>query len=129
MKQILSVMGCTVKNFGISAVNQIRPVVANPRFAAVMMLLVIVTTSALAQDIDSGVQAITQSTDALKKYIPVITKLCYVLAGIVGILGTVSVFIKMNNEEQDVKKSIMMIVGSCIFLLAAAQALPLFFGL
>ena len=35
---------------------------------------------------------------------------------------------KMNNEEQDVKKSIMMIVGACIFLVAAAQALPLFFG-
>ena len=37
-------------------------------------------------------------------------------------------YIKMNNEEQDVKKSIMMIVGACIFLVAAAQALPLFFG-
>ena len=34
----------------------------------------------------------------------------------------------VNNEEQDVKKSIMMIVGACIFLVAAAQALPLFFG-
>lgn len=36
--------------------------------------------------------------------------------------------IAMNNEEQDVKKKIMMIVGACIFLVAAAQALPLFFG-
>jgi hypothetical protein len=35
----------------------------------------------------------------------------------------------MNNEEQDVKKSIMMLVGACIFLIAAAQALPLFFGI
>ena len=33
-----------------------------------------------------------------------------------------------HNEEQDVKTSIMMIVGACIFLVAAAQALPLFFG-
>ncbi|MCI7309339.1 MAG: DUF4134 family protein, partial [Prevotella sp.] len=32
-------------------------------------------------------------------------------------------------RKQILKKSIMMIVGSCIFLLAAAQALPLFFGL
>ena len=37
--------------------------------------------------------------------------------------------IAMNNEEQDVKKKIMMVVGACIFLVAAAQALPLFFGL
>ena len=27
------------------------------------------------------------------------------------------------------KKSIMMLVGACIFLIAAAQALPLFFGI
>ncbi|MDC1720083.1 DUF4134 family protein [Phocaeicola vulgatus] len=33
-----------------------------------------------------------------------------------------------HNEEQDVKKKIMMTVGSCIFLIAAAKALPAFFG-
>ena len=82
-----------------------------------------------AQDINSGVSAINTSTDALKKYVPVITNLCYALAGIVAIVGAISVYIKMNNEEQDVKKSIMMIVGACIFLIAAAQSLPLFFGL
>ena len=37
--------------------------------------------------------------------------------------------LSLHNEEQDVKKSIMMIVGACIFLIAAAQALPLFFGI
>ena len=31
-------------------------------------------------------------------------------------------------DYYDVKKKIMMIVGACIFLVAAAQALPLFFG-
>ena len=34
-----------------------------------------------------------------------------------------------HNEEQDVKKKIMMIVGACIFLIAAALALPMFFGI
>ena len=34
-----------------------------------------------------------------------------------------------HNEEQDVKKKIMMVVGACLFLIAAAQALPLFFGI
>jgi predicted ABC-type exoprotein transport system permease subunit len=31
-------------------------------------------------------------------------------------------------RKQILKKSIMMIVGACLFLVAAAQALPLFFG-
>ena len=35
----------------------------------------------------------------------------------------------MNNEEQDVKKKIMMIVGACPFLIAAAQALTMLFGI
>lgn len=60
--------------------------------------------------------------------LPFVVKLCYAIAGIVAVVGAISVYIKMNNEEQDVKKSIMMIVGACIFLVAAAQALPLFFG-
>uniref|UniRef100_A0AB33J3D7 DUF4134 domain-containing protein n=1 Tax=Prevotella sp. GTC17254 TaxID=3236794 RepID=A0AB33J3D7_9BACT len=129
MNQTLSVIGSGVRAFGLSAVKKIKSLVTDPRFVAVMLLLVVVTVAADAQNIDSGVQAITKSTDALKKYLPVVIKLCYALAGIIAILGAISVYIKMNNEEQDVKKSIMMIVGACIFLVAAAQALPLFFGL
>lgn len=60
--------------------------------------------------------------------LPYVVKLVYAIAGVVAVVGAISVYIKMNNEEQDVKKSIMMIVGACLFLVAAAQALPLFFG-
>ena len=129
MNQTLSVMVSGAKSFCISASKKIKAVVMDPRFVAVMLLLVVCTVAADAQSMDSGAQAIGKATDALKKYIPVITKLCYVIAGIVAVLGAISVYVKMNNEEQDVKKSIMMIVGACIFFVAAAQALPLFFGL
>ena len=37
-------------------------------------------------------------------------------------------YMKMNNGDQDVSKSIMMLVGACLFLVAAAVALPKFFG-
>ena len=33
-----------------------------------------------------------------------------------------------GGGEQDVKKKIMMTVGACIFMIAAAQCLPLFFA-
>lgn len=67
-------------------------------------------------------------SDEIAKYVPIVVKLCYAIAGVVAVVGAISVYIAMNNEEQDVKKKIMMIVGACIFLVAAAQALPLFFG-
>ena len=42
---------------------------------------------------------------------PIMVKLCYAIAGVVAIVGAISVYIAMNNEEQDVKKKIMMVVG------------------
>ena len=106
-----------------------KSLVKNPRVAMVAALLLVFTVSTFAQDTQAGISAIENSTISLKKYVPVVTNLCYALAGIVAIVGAISVYIKMNNEEQDVKKSIMMIVGACIFLIAAAQSLPLFFGI
>ena len=35
----------------------------------------------------------------------------------------------VTSNQQDFKKKIMMVVGACIFLIAAAQALPMFFGI
>ena len=76
----------------------------------------------------SHLDAILCYSEEIAKYVPIVVKLCYAIAGVVAVVGAISVYIAMNNEEQDVKKKIMMIVGACIFLVAAAQALPLFFG-
>ena len=78
---------------------------------------------------DAGTSALEEVASELVKYVPYVVNLCYALAGIVAIVGAISVYIAMNNEEQDVKKKIMMTVGACIFLIAAANALPLFFGI
>ena len=80
-------------------------------------------------DYTAGTTALGTVTTEIVKYVPIVQKLCYAIAGVVAIVGAISVYIAMNNEEQDVKKKIMMIVGACIFLIAAAQALPLFFGI
>ena len=92
------------------------------------------TCKALAQTgggagYEAGKNAISQASEQIAQYVPIATKLCYAIAGVVAIVGAISVYVKMNNEEQDVKKSIMMIIGACVFLIAAAQALPLFFGI
>ena len=78
---------------------------------------------------DAGTSALEEVASELVKYVPYVVNLCYALAGIVAIVGAISVYIAMNNEEQDVKKKIMMTVGACIFLIAAANALPLFVGI
>ena len=105
--------------------------VMSPRFASVVMLLMcvgVVMAQNGAGDYSAGVTALGTVTTEIVKYVPVAVKLCYAIAGVVAVVGAISVYIKMNNEEQDVKKSMMMLVGACVFLIAAAKALPLFFG-
>lgn len=105
--------------------------VMSPRFGMMLTLLFMVTVvfaQNSAGNYSAGTTALGTVTTEIAKYVPVVVKLCYAVAGVVAVVGAISVYIKMNNEEQDVKKSIMMLVGACIFLIAAAQALPLFFG-
>ena len=103
------------------------------RMKTLAMLLFCGTLATYAQnaagDYTAGTDALATVTEEIAKYIPFVVKLCYAIAGVVAVVGAISVYIAMNNEEQDVKKKIMMVVGACIFLVAAAQALPLFFGL
>lgn len=117
---------CGMKN--ISAAVRKTPV----RMVALLCLCVFGTLSmyaiSTAGDIAAGKSALSSVADNIASYVPMVIKVCYALAGVVAILGGVSIYIKMNNEEQDIKKNIMLVVGSCIFLIAAAQALPAFFG-
>ena len=103
------------------------------RMKTLAMLLFCGTLATYAQnaagDYTAGTDALATVTEEIAKYVPFVVKLCYAIAGVVAVVGAISVYIAMNNEEQDVKKKFMMVVGACIFLVAAAQALPLFFGL
>lgn len=113
--------------------NLVTAFARSPRLAMFLVMFTMCTATVLAQnsagDYSAGTTALSTVTQEIAKYVPIMVKLCYAIAGVVAIVGAISVYIKMNNEEQDVKKSIMMIVGACIFLIAAAQALPMFFGM
>ena len=119
-----------VTNLVKSAGKKLR---GSQRLQMAVAMMLVGTTAAMAQnaagDYTAGTTALGQVTTEIAKYIPYVVKLCYAIAGVVAVVGAISVYIAMNNEEQDVKKKIMMVVGACIFLVAAAQALPLFFGL
>lgn len=69
---------------------------------------ILTPATAFAQDYASGTTALGNVTNELKKYIPIVTNLCYALAGIVAIIGAISVYIAMNNEEQDVKNILVL---------------------
>lgn len=115
--------------------NAMKRIVGAVLYKVAMLAILLVSGPAAlmaqntAGDYTAGTNALTTVAEEIAKYVPIMVKLCYAIAGVVAIVGAISVYIAMNNEEQDVKKKIMMVVGACIFLIAASQALPLFFGI
>ena len=61
-----------------------------------------------AGDYTAGTTALTQVTEEIAKYVPIVVKLCYAIAGVVAVVGAISVYISMNNEEQDVKNILVL---------------------
>ena len=71
------------------------------------LMMVCGVTAMMAQttagDYSAGTAALTQVSEEIAKYVPIVVKLCYAIAGVVAVVGAISVYIAMNNEEQDVK--------------------------
>ena len=57
---------------------------------------------------DAGTSALEDVATEIAKYVPYVVNLCYALAGVVAIVGAISVYIAMNNEEQDVKNILVL---------------------
>lgn len=49
------------------------------------------------------------------------------IAAVIVLVGAFNVYFKMQNGDQDVKKTIMLTIGGCIAFIALSEALPLFF--
>ena len=131
MKVFAKTFLCDCGNFCKKTARSVASFVRSERFACLVVMIFAGFGVMLAQggvDMQTGTGALDDVTNNIAAYIDPVRKVIYAIAAIVAIGGGISVYVKMNNEEQDVKKSIMMIVGACIFLIAAATALPAFFG-
>lgn len=49
------------------------------------------------------------------------------IAAVICLVGAFNVYFKMQNGDQDVKKTIMLTIGGCIAFVALGQMLPEFF--
>lgn len=76
---------------------------------------------------DAGSTAIGTIAKTIRGYLTNVQALMYSIAAIVAVVGAGTIFMKMQNGDQDVKKTIMLVIGGCIALVALATALPSFF--
>ena len=93
-----------------------KSLVKSPRTKTLALMLVCGTAAAFAQnaagDYTAGTNALSTVTEEIAKYIPYVVKLCYAIAGVVAVVGAISVYIAMNNEEQDVKN--ILVLQNCL---------------
>ena len=82
------------------------------RVKMLAMMLLCGTAVTFAQnaagDYTAGTNALSTVTEEIAKYVPYVVKLCYAIAGVVAVVGAISVYIAMNNEEQDVKNILVL---------------------
>ena len=78
------------------------------RKIALICLLVVAPVAMMAQSYEAGHTAMEEVTREIGNYIPYVVNLCYALAGIFAVVGAISVYIAMNNEEQDVKNILVL---------------------
>lgn len=96
--------------------KMMKGICSSERIKMLSLMLLVGTVTAFAQnaagDYSAGTTALGTVTDEIAKYVPYVVKLCYAIAGIVAVVGAISVYIKMNNEEQDVKN--ILVLQNCL---------------
>ena len=86
--------------------------------------LIISTSNAMA---GSKGAAGLPSTQEVSSYQTPVSNLMKAIAAVIVLVGAFNVYFKMQNGDQDVKKTIMLTIGGCIAFIALSEALPLFF--
>lgn len=79
-------------------------------------------------DYSWGADALAKMHDYVVTMMLYVLYLTYAVAGIVVVVASLQIYIKMNTGEEGIVKQIMMVVGACIFLISAAIVLPAMFG-
>ena len=89
-----------------------KSVLSSERLKTLALMLLVGGGVAMAQnsagDYTAGTTALTTVTEEIAKYVPIVVKLCYAIAGVVAVVGAISVYIAMNNVEQDVKNILVL---------------------
>ena len=79
-------------------------------------------------DYSWGADALANAHDYTVTMMLYVVYLSYAIAAIVAIIGALQIYFKMTTGEGDITKSIMMLVGACMFMIGAFILFPAFFG-
>ena len=97
---------------------------------ALLAVLCIQDVSARCGSVDYswGADGLAEATAFVGTMMIYIVEILYAIAGIVVIVAALQIYIKMNTGEDGVTKSILTLIGACLFMIGASILFPAFFG-
>ena len=93
------------------------------RIAALLLCAVI----AFANIGSLSAQALADMTTEIVVIMGYVVEVLYAIASILAVYNATVIYIKLQSGEDGFVKAVMMLIASCIFLIAATAILPSFF--
>ena len=75
-----------------------------------------------------GADALATMHDYVVTMMLYVQYICCAIAGVYVIVSCFQIYVKMNTGEDGITKSILTLVGACLFLIGAFVVFPAFFG-
>ena len=75
-----------------------------------------------------GADALASMHDYVVTMMLYVLYLTYAVAAVMVIISALQIYIKMNTGEDGVTKSILTLIGACLFMIGASILFPAFFG-
>lgn len=101
----------------------------NGKALAIMGAALAFSNFAMAQTGSGAFNAgIGQAAQDVRATFATVSTLMLAIGGVVGLVGAVRIYIKWNNGDQDVTKSIIAWAGAALFLVVSGTILSLIFA-
>ena len=125
---MLQLITLTIANFGVNLYSAAKKMVCSPcvqKYVVAFWMGFYCVSDAMASS--KGAGGFSKATTEIQSYETPVSNLMKAIAAVIVLVGAFNVYFKMQNGDQDVKKSIMMTIGGCVAFIAMSEALPLFF--
>ena len=111
---MLQLITLTIANFGVNLYSAAKKMVCSPcvqKYVVAFWMGFYCVSDAMASS--KGAGGFSKATTEIQSY--------------ETLVGAFNVYFKMQNGDQDVKKTVMMTIGGCVAFIAMSEALPMFF--
>lgn len=75
-----------------------------------------------------GADGLAKAHDFVITMLLYVVYMSYAAAGIVAVIASLQIYIKMNVGEEGIRKEIIMVVGAILFIIGASVFMPALFG-